>query len=300
MAWHPFRNIGLKVAALGLGTLVWFTVSGPRVERTISGVPVIYRNVPGSLEISDQTEEATVHVRGTDSQIRRLVPGDLVVEIDLAGERPGLVVLPLRTDQVSVPFGIEVTEVSPGAVTLTLEESASVEVPVRPTVDGKPASGFIEAGTTVDPATVTVVGPARRLKTTTAAITQRVTIEGARDTVTQTVTVGVIDPGLRLKDPRTARVTVQIEPAEDRTSERASIVFHGLAKDRRAVAEPDKVTVTVRCPAVQLSRLPPSAWVPFVDVSGLTFGDYTLPVHIENLPNCTATVVPAMAAVRIR
>ena len=49
----------------------------------------------------------------TDSQIRRLQPGDLVVEIDLAGERPGLVVLPLRTDQVTVPFGIEVTEVIP-------------------------------------------------------------------------------------------------------------------------------------------------------------------------------------------
>jgi YbbR domain-containing protein len=300
MAWHPFRNIGLKVAALGLGTLVWFTVSGPRVERTISGVPVIYRNVPSSLEISDQTEEASVHVRGTDSQIRRLQPGDLVVEIDLAGERPGLVVLPLRTDQVTVPFGIDVTEVSPGAVTLTLEESASVEVPVRPTVDGKPAPGFVEAGITVDPVTVTVVGPARRLKTTTAAITQRVSIEGARETVTQTVTVGVIDPGLRLKEPRTARVTVRIERVEDRTNASAQIVFRGLPKGRRAVASPAAVAVAVRCPAEALARLPQSAWVPFVDVTALKIGDFTLPVHIQNLPNCTAAVTPAMVAVRIR
>src|SRR5262245_15883074 len=244
MAWHPFRNIGLKLAALILGTLVWFTGSGPRVERTISGVPVIYRNVPPNLEISDQTEEATVHVRGIDSQIRRLQPGELVVEIDLAGERPGLVVLPLRTDQVTVPFGIAVTEVSPGAVTLTLEESASVDVPVRPTVDGKPAQGFIEAERKVDPATVTVVGPARRLKTTTAAITQRVSIEGARDTVTQTVTVGVIDPGLRLKEPRTARVTVRIEPIEDRTSDKARVVLRGVPRGRHANAVPATVIVT--------------------------------------------------------
>ena len=300
MAWHPFRNIGLKVAALGLGTLIWFTVSGPRVERTISGVPVIYRNVPASLEISDQTEEASVHVRGTDSQIRRLQPGDLVVEIDLAGERPGLVVLPLRTDQVTVPFGIDVTEVSPGAVTLTLEESASVEVQVRPTVDGKPAPGFVEAGITVDPATVTVVGPARRLKTTTSAITQRVSIEGARETVTQTVTVGVIDPGLRLKEPRTARVAVRIEKVEDRTTSGARVVFRGLLKGRRAVVSPESVTVTVRCPAEALARLPQSAWVPFVDVTALKSGNFTLPVHIESLPNCTAAVTPATVAVRIR
>jgi YbbR domain-containing protein len=300
MAWHPFRNIGLKLAALVLGTLVWFTVSGPRVERTISGVPVIYRNVPPNLEISDQTEEATVHVRGIDSQIRRLEPGELVVEIDLAGERPGLVVLPLRTDQVTVPFGIAVTEVSPGAVTLTLEESASVDVPVRPTVDGKPAQGFIEAERKVDPATVTVVGPARRLKTTTAAITQRVSIEGARDTVTQTVTVGVIDPGLRLKEPRTARVTVRIEPIEDRTSDKARVVLRGLARGRRATAVPETVIVSIRCPGTAMSRLPQSAWEPFVNVSALKSGDFTLPVHIESIANCTAAVTPATVAVRIR
>ena len=39
MAWHPFRNLGLKVVALLLGTLLWFTVSGQQVERTVTGVP---------------------------------------------------------------------------------------------------------------------------------------------------------------------------------------------------------------------------------------------------------------------
>ena len=218
MAWHPFRNIGLKVAALGLGTLVWFTVSGPRVERSISGVPVIYRNVPASLEISDQTEEASAHVRGTDSQIRRLQPGDLVVEIDLAGERPGLVVLPLRTDQVTVPFGIEVTEVSPGAVTLTLEESASVRGSGPPDDRRQACAGLRRRG---DEGRTARRSPSSARPAVSRRprppITQRVSIEGARDTVTQIVTVGVIDPGLRLKDPRTARVTVPIEPVEDRT-----------------------------------------------------------------------------------
>jgi YbbR domain-containing protein len=241
-----------------------------------------------------------VHVRGIDSQIRRLEPGELVVEIDLAGERPGLVVLPLRTDQVTVPFGISVTEVSPGAVTLTLEESASVDVPVRPTVDGKPAPGFVDAGVTVDPATVTVVGPARRLKTTTSAITQRVSIEGARDTVTQTVTVGVIDPGLRLKDPRTARVTVKIEPLEDRTSDKAHVVLRGVPKGRKATAEPETVTVSIRCPSTMLSKMSPTAWLPFVDVSALKPGDFTRPVHIESIANCTAAITPATVVVRIR
>ena len=49
MAWHPFRNLGLKMAALVLGTMLWFTVSGQQVERRLS-VAVFYRNLPASLE----------------------------------------------------------------------------------------------------------------------------------------------------------------------------------------------------------------------------------------------------------
>ena len=70
MAWHPFRNLGLKVAALGLGTLLWFAISGQQVERTVSRVPVVYRNVPTGLQITgDLTEAVTVHVRGSENQI---------------------------------------------------------------------------------------------------------------------------------------------------------------------------------------------------------------------------------------
>ena len=36
MAWHPFRNLGLKVLALMLGTLLWFIVGGEFVvERRV-------------------------------------------------------------------------------------------------------------------------------------------------------------------------------------------------------------------------------------------------------------------------
>ena len=53
MAWHPFRNFGLKLVALLLGALLWFTVSGQQAERTVPGVPVVYRNKPAGLEITD-------------------------------------------------------------------------------------------------------------------------------------------------------------------------------------------------------------------------------------------------------
>ena len=50
MAWHPFRHFGLKISAFVLGLLLWITVSGQQVERSVV-VQLQFRNVPASLEI---------------------------------------------------------------------------------------------------------------------------------------------------------------------------------------------------------------------------------------------------------
>src|SRR3990172_152583 len=142
MAWHPFRNLGLKVVALVLGALLWFTVSGQQVERTVPNVPVVYRNKPVALFITDQRTFVDIHVRGLDSQLRVVQPRDFEARVDLSGVRPGEHSFPMRTDMVSTPFGLEVTQVEPGSVIAVLESAGSANVPVRAAVDGTPAPGF--------------------------------------------------------------------------------------------------------------------------------------------------------------
>jgi YbbR domain-containing protein len=212
MAWHPFRNIGLKIAALGLGTLLWVTVSGQQAERSVR-VPLEFRKKPVSLEITGSPPETVeVWIQDASSQISRLGLGDVVAFIDLSDAQPGQQVLPLRTDQVVAPVGVEVTRVNPTTVSLALEPSKRIEVPIVATIDGQPAPGFIVTGWTVDPKTVDVIGPASRLSGLTSAVTERIAIGGAKASVTATVGVSVNDGALRLREPRTARVTVTIVP----------------------------------------------------------------------------------------
>ena len=64
MAWHPFRNLRLKVVALLLGFVLWFTVSGQQADLSVSGIPVVYFNTPQGLEITDRTNVVNIHVRG--------------------------------------------------------------------------------------------------------------------------------------------------------------------------------------------------------------------------------------------
>jgi len=212
MAWHPFRNPGLKTLALALGALLWFTISGYEIERRIS-VPVSYRNMPASLEMTgEQTDRVTVQVRGDDNVVSALAEESLRVIVDLEGSQPGSNTMPLRTDQVVAPARVEVMQVDPGTVTVTLERAGQITVPVRPTIEGRPAAGFAIGRITVDPERVVIAGPERRLVEDIDVITERVVVEGRSARFVQEVAVGVNNPQLRVHSPRSVRVTVQIDP----------------------------------------------------------------------------------------
>lgn len=156
MAWHPFRNLGLKLVALVMGTGLWFAVNGPRVDRVVTGVPVSYRNTPATLDLSKQTQFVDVHVRGVEGQVSILLPSEIQVSVDLSGRSDGVVEVPLRADQVAAPPGVEVVQVDPATVTLLLERRDTAErtisaVPI--TVRNRaPSIGQVE----YDPDTVAV------------------------------------------------------------------------------------------------------------------------------------------------
>lgn len=299
MAWHPFRNIGLKVVAVGLGTLLWFTVSGQQSDRTVLGVPVVYRNKPQNLELTDQTDAVDIHVRGLDSQLRGVLSRDFEARVDLTGARAGTVNMVLQTDQITAPFGLEVTQVDPGTARVVLELAGSASVPVRPLVDGTPAAGFVVSEISSDPPTVVILGPARRIASTTAATTDRVSIDGARATVTETVSVGVPDAALRLRESKTARVVVKIEPDGERRLSAVRVATRNLAPGLRAAVEPSVVSVVVHGAESVLARLDQRSVAPYVDVTGLGAGRYELPVLLDMGGTLVATVRPATVTVTI-
>lgn len=210
MAWHPFRNLTLKFAALGLGTLLWLVLGSDHfVERSVR-VPLLFLNAPEDLEIApDAPDSVEVHMRGPVSQLSGSQDG-VAVYIDLADGRAGSRLFHLRTDQVTKPFGVEVTQVFPSTVMLTMETTGTKTVKVEATVEGHPAEGFEIGKVTVEPDEVEVVGPESQLKVLRTAITETVIVEGAKATVSRIVSIGVANSALRLKEARTARVTVEI------------------------------------------------------------------------------------------
>jgi YbbR domain-containing protein len=297
----PFRHVGLKLLALLVALLLWMAVSGEEtVERGLR-VPLELQQLPTGVELTgDVPTTVDVRVQGGSSTLSRVLAGDVVALLDLRSARPGRRVFPLTADQVRAPFGVDVVQITPSAITLVFEGSASRSVPVVPAVDGRPAPGFVVGPMTAEPSVVEVVGPEGAVKRATEAVTEPVSVSNARDRVRETVTLGVLDPSLRLKNARSAVVSVQIVPAPmERTLRNRPVHLRNVTPSLTAQAEPTAVDVALRGSRQALGRLDPDDVLAYVDLAGLGAGTYQLTVHAEAPEAGVTHIEPMTVQVRM-
>jgi YbbR domain-containing protein len=299
---YPFRHFELKVLSVGLAVLLWMIVSGEEtVERGLR-VPLELQQVPAGLELlGDVPATVDVRVRGASGTLSRVGAGDVVAVVDLRAARAGRRLFPLGTDQVRVPFGVEVVQVTPSTVAMAFEASLTRLVPIVPAVDGRPAPGYAVGPLTAEPKTVEVIGPKSAVERATEVMTEPVSIVGAKAALKETVGLGLMDPSLRLKTARSATVTVQIVPAPlERPLRNRAVHLRNLAPGLSAQATPTAVDVTLRGHRDALNRVDADDVIAFVDLAGLGPGQYSLSVHADSVRDAGVTRVdPASIQVRI-
>ena len=298
----PLRHLGLKCVSLIIGLVIWLIVAGGQtVERGLR-VPLELEQFPSGLELQGEAPTfVDLRVRGAAGTVSRMLPGDAVAVLDLSGATPGRHLFQLRPDLVRVPFGVEVVQVLPATVAIVFEASDTRIVPVVPVVSGDPAEGYIAGKTMSDPDAVEITGPASSIASVTEAITEAVSVEGARGNVTQTVTIGFADPTVRLKTSGRARVTVQVVPgARERSIEDRPVQFHNLRPGLSARAAPPAVAVVLQGRRGELDAVDADDVTAFVDADGLTAGEYTLTVRADSLSGpAVARAEPATVKVFI-
>lgn len=303
MRYHPFRHLGLKTLAILLAALLWLTVSGEHVVERNLRVPLEFRNIPEALQIvGNAPDTVDVRLRGSSIVLSRLQPGEIVAVVDLSTGRPGVRLFHIPSDEVRAPFGVEVAQVVPSTVSLTLEKSARRVVPVSPPIDGNPAPGFVVGRWTVDPPTVEIVGPESRVREVAEAATEPVSVQDARGRVRDNVTIGVLDSAVRLVQPQNANVTVEIWPApvERRLSE-VPVRWRNLRAGLRAQLSPRQVQVTVRGSNDAVADLRSDTIQSFVDLAGLGSGRYNLRVQADPSERFGVVAIdPAVVSVTIK
>jgi YbbR domain-containing protein len=303
MRYHPFRQLGLKILAIVLASVLWLTVAGEHVVERSLRVPLEFRNIPEALEIvGNPPDTVDVRLRGSSAVLSRVQSGEIVAVIDLSSARSGSRLFHIRNDEVRAPFGVEVSQVVPSTLPLELEKSARRRVPVVPAIEGDPAPGFVVGRFDSDPATVEIVGPDSHVRQVAEATTEPVSVKDAKARVRDGVTIGVADSSVRLVQAQNANVTVEIWPAPvERRMPDVPVRWRNLGTGLRAQVSPQLVHVTVRGSKDPLAALRSDSIQAFVDLAGLGSGRYNLRVQVDPAESFGVVAIdPAVVSVTIK
>ena len=217
MAIVGLRHIGLKIMSIALAALLWLIVSGEQIVERALRIPLEFTNMPAQLEpVGEPPDVVDVRVRGSSGRLSRIASGEVVAVVDLTGARPGERLFHVSASDVRAPFGVEIVQVVPTTLYMTFEPPLSKTVPVIPEVEGEPAPGYEIAIRSAEPPTVEIVGPQSAVASLTSAITEPVSVAGETQSVVKTVSVGVSNPTVRLKNVDVVRVTVTVRPVRRR------------------------------------------------------------------------------------
>lgn len=215
------HNWGLGVLSIALAASLWVFVTdrqdADRTGRVSGAVPVEVVNVPAGQAVFSLSQDAvSVRVRAPESVFDDLTADDFVATINLSGVTGGQATVPVTVDpQVS---RVQLEEISPPEVTVTLENVTSRTLPITTELVGAPPRGFQIGETTIDPQQAVVSGP-ESLVGRVASVEADINLTGARTDFEQTLLLQARDEadgaitGVDV-EPERALVRVQVEQLE--------------------------------------------------------------------------------------
>jgi YbbR domain-containing protein len=118
-----------------------------------------------------------IQISAPENTLNDLRPGDFEATVNLGGLEQGTTSLPI--DVTSSSGRVDVTDVSPARVDVSIEELRSKDVPVRTSIVGSPQLGFAAGDQSAEPATVSVTGPESLVALVDAAVAE-VNLTGLR------------------------------------------------------------------------------------------------------------------------
>jgi len=118
---YIFANAGLKLLAVAISFLLWATYTAEPYAEVGFQVPLEFTTMPPLLEISgDVPTTAHIRVRGRSALLRRMIPADLNLRLDMKDGKQGTTPLQITPEMVGAPYGAAVVQVAPSEIHVTL------------------------------------------------------------------------------------------------------------------------------------------------------------------------------------
>lgn len=213
------EDLGLKLLALGITLFMWVAVSSENNPITIRAEVQLNFLHPPNLAIgNDPPKTVEVLLTGRKSKLDNLKFPDLVATVDLRDHRAGERVIRLSPEKVGIalPDGIKVESFQPGTVSVHLEPSVEIQLPVEVRIIGQAAQGYEVYSTQPTPAVVRVRGPASHVNVLQKVPTEAISVDGKKESFTVSqVSIDLSDQKVEALD---SAVDVSVQIGERRSA----------------------------------------------------------------------------------
>ncbi len=216
MARRTDGSRGYLVVALVLAALLWVVAHGSRDVEKGFDVPVVFKNVPAELVITERNSDVVnVRVLGSRAALRNLGGEALEYAVDVSEARRGSAEFEVEQSPIDVPRGAQVRSRSPSRLDVKFERRGTKVMQVRADLSGDPAEGFRVANVEIEPPRVSVTGARREVLRLNEAVTEAIDIGGVDQTVEHEVKLNLGRQHVWVEQPDSVIVRVQVEPVEE-------------------------------------------------------------------------------------
>lgn len=301
--------------------LVGTTAYGEVVQITPSTLevdiePMDTRVVPVNVELQNQDEDKYYYVVSQSNPSQLTISGASSVVQRIAQAQALVNVEGMTTGRnVSVKYalldeeGNEVTQLvskptSSVMVGLSIDPIArlSVDASIETATTGTLPDGYRITRVEVQPETITVAGDPSLLGELDVLTFEQVNVTGRTQSFSTVATVNALD-AMKYVSTRQVTVTVYIEEeSQVARFENVKLSVTGLKEGCRAELSDETVRVKATGAYSEMGQLTESHLLADVDLTGLTPGEYDLPVQVtaDNYPSVTFEVEPQTVHVAIR
>lgn len=199
----------LKILSVLIALGMWVMVVSGHEETKEMTVPVRLINIQqGKVAISD-FPNVSINIKGAARLMQSLTNSDVLLDIDVSGFTDGQSIRRVLTSDFKTPLGLEVSDVNPSELRITVDNITAKEVRVLPSTIGEVKQGYMVESITLKPNTVTVTGAKTVLSQLENISTMSINLSERNENFVQNVLLKEYD-GVTRMHPSSVEVRVKL------------------------------------------------------------------------------------------
>lgn len=269
-------KIQRAVISLLLAVFIWggLQLQGEASKKIV--LPIEFKNLPDGLVVADAgAQNVSLALRGSPARMARLDVEDMKVVVDMKDVEPGNSKVFVSEEKIErLPDGLEIEEITPYALNVSVEPLVEKEITVVPRVEGDVAQNYLLDSVTAVPAKVRFRGPSSIAKTLENVATAKLDISDLRESVERRVELETNPRVLPYLEKPVVDLQIRLsEKVIDKVIEGVRVVPQ-VGAGTRVSLTPPQVRLTVTGTVSKLSGLTAESFEVKAEARGYTPGKY--------------------------